>query len=66
MLKSTILLAVLLIPALFLLTVVDSRPITSVADTPHVRRRRSADLGDISAGQSGILNEKRKQPVRCY
>ena len=34
----------------------------SEADRPHIRSRRSADLGDISAGASGILNEERKPP----
>ena len=62
--KVVILLAVLLIAAASLLTVVDSKPTTNVpAGTPHVRRRRSAGLGDITAQASGILNEECKLPA---
>ena len=58
--KIMMLLAVLLVATSSLLTVVDSKPITNVEDSPHIRRRRSVDLGDTSAGGSGILNEECK------
>lgn len=55
-------LSALLFAVLSLLAVVDSRSLhPGVAESPHIRERRSTtDLGDISAGASGILNEECK------
>ena len=54
--------SVLLFAAMSLLAVVDSRPQDpGVQKSPHIRERRSTgDLGDISAGATGILNEECK------
>ena len=61
--KIMVPLAVLLIATSSLFAVVNSRPTTDVEDSPHIRRRRSGDLGDIFAGGSGILNDERKLPT---
>lgn len=56
-------LSALLFAVVSLLAVVDSRSLhPGVPESPHIRERRSTtgDLGDISAGASGILNEECK------